>query len=126
PSIPGMTMTDVGPDRNDPFPNRAFADIVTSVEEAPTGRFMLGVGANSFQGLVGSASIWEKNFNLLNFPRSFSDIANGMAFRGGGQEFRLNLQVGNWLNMVQASLFDPYLFDLPIGAGVSGYLTSRI
>ena len=53
PSIPGMNMTDVGPDRNDPFPNRSFADIVTSVEEAPTGRFMIGVGANSFQGLIG-------------------------------------------------------------------------
>jgi len=52
---------------------------VTSVEEAPTGRFMIGVGANSFQGLLGSVSIWEKNFNLFNFPRSFSDITNGMA-----------------------------------------------
>src|SRR5262249_8071691 len=125
PSLPGTNMTNVGPDRNDPFQNRNFADIVTSVEEAPTGRFMIGLGANSFQGLVGSASIWEKNFNLLNFPRSFSDIANGMAFRGGGQEFRLNLQAGNLINMVQASLRDPYLFDLPIGAGISGYLFSR-
>ena len=32
-----MNMTDVSPDRNDPFPNRSFADIVTSIEEAPTG-----------------------------------------------------------------------------------------
>ena len=48
-----MNVTDVSPDRNDPFPNRSFADIVTSVEEAPTGRFMIGVGANSFQGLMG-------------------------------------------------------------------------
>ncbi len=53
PSIPGMGMTNVGPDRNDPFPNRSFADVVTSVEEAPTGRFMFSVGANSFQGLMG-------------------------------------------------------------------------
>ncbi len=126
PSLPGMEVTNVGPDRNDPFQNRNFADIVTSVEEAPTGRFMIGVGANSFQGLVGSASIVEKNFNILNFPRSFSDIANGMAFRGGGQQFQLNLNVGNLINMVQATLSDPYLFDLPIGGGVSGYLFSRV
>ncbi len=126
PSIPGMNMTDVSPDRNDPFPNRSFADVVTSVEEAPTGKFMIGVGANSFQGLMANVMITEKNFNIFNFPRSFSDITNGMAFRGGGQEFRINVQAGNWVNFMQVSLREPYLFDLPIGAGATGYLTSRI
>ena len=125
PSIPGTGMTNVGPDRNDPYPNRAFADIITSVEEGPTGRFMIGVGANSFQGLIGSASIWEKNFDITNFPRSFSDIANGIAFRGGGQELRINLMAGNWVNSMQVSLREPYLFDRNIGAAVTGYLFSR-
>jgi outer membrane protein insertion porin family len=126
PSIPGMNMTDVAPDRNDPFPNRSFADIVTSVEEAPTGRFMIGVGANSFQGLMGNVQIYEKNFDIFNFPRSLSDITNGLAFRGGGQEFRVMLQAGTLINMIQVSLREPYLFDLPIGAGATGYLFSRI
>ncbi|MGO9470862.1 MAG: outer membrane protein assembly factor [Isosphaeraceae bacterium] len=126
PSIPGMNMTDVAPDRNDPFPNRSFADIVTSVEEAPTGRFMIGVGANSFQGLMGNVQIYEKNFDIFNVPRSFSDITNGQAFRGGGQEFRVMLQAGTLINMIQVSLREPYLFDLPIGAGATGYYYSRI
>jgi len=126
PSIPGMNMTDVAPDRNDPFPNRSFADIVTSVEEAPTGRFMIGIGANSFQGLMGNVQIYEKNFDIFNIPRSFSDITNGQAFRGGGQEFRVMLQAGTLINMIQVSLREPYLFDLPIGAGATGYLFSRI
>ena len=126
PSIPGQGMTNVGPDRTDPFPNRAFADIVTSVEEAPTGRFMIGVGANSFQGLLGSVSVYEKNFDIFNVPKSFSEIANGQAFRGGGQEFRINLQAGNLINSMQVSLREPYLFDLPIGAGGAGYLFQRI
>ncbi len=95
PSIPGMGMTNVGPDRNDPFPNRAFADIITSVEEAPTGRFMIGVGANSFQGLMGSVTIYEKNFDITNVPRSFADIANGQAFRGGGQSLQISLSGGH-------------------------------
>ncbi len=68
PSIPGMNMTDVGPDHNDPFPNRSFADVIASVEEAPTGRFMIGVGANSFQGLMGNIQIYEKNFDIFNIP----------------------------------------------------------
>ncbi len=122
PSIPGMNMTDVGPDHNDPFPNRSFADVVTSVEEAPTGRFMIGVGANSFQGLMGNIQIYEKNFDIFNIPRSLSDITNGQAFRGGGQSLQINLSAGNLINMMSISLREPYLFDLPIGASGTGYL----
>jgi outer membrane protein insertion porin family len=126
PSIPGMNMTDVGPDKNDPFPNRSFADVVTSVEEAPTGRFMIGVGANSFQGLMGNIQIFEKNFDITNIPRSLSDITNGQAFRGGGQSLQINLSAGNLINMMSVSLREPYLFDLPIGASGTGYLFSRV
>ncbi len=126
PSIPGMNTTDVGPDRNDPFPNRSFADIVTSVEEATTGALMFSVGANSFQGLMGTVSINEKNFNIWRFPRTFGDLVSGNAFRGGGQTFQINLQAGNWINMMVVSLREPYLFDLPIGASASGFLMSRI
>ena len=125
PSIPGLNMTDVGPDRNDPFPNRSFADIVTAVDEAPTGRFMVGVAASSFQGLFGNVTVYEKNFDIFNVPRSFNDVFNGTAFRGGGQEFRLDLQPGTNINRFQVSLREPYLFDLPIGAGVAGYWFSR-
>jgi outer membrane protein insertion porin family len=125
PSVPGLNMTDVGPDRNDPFPNRSFADIVTALDEAPTGRFMVGVAASSFQGLFGNITVYEKNFDITNFPRSFNDVFNGTAFRGGGQEFRLDIQPGTWINRFQVSLREPYLFDLPIGAGVAGYWFSR-
>jgi outer membrane protein insertion porin family len=126
PSIPGMGMTNVGPDRNDPFPNRSYADVITSIEEAPTGRFMVSVGANSFQGLMGGIMIYEKNFDLFNPPRSWADIVNSKAFRGGGQELRINLQAGTLINMMQVSIRDPYLFDLPIGGGASGYLFQRL
>lgn len=125
PSVPGLNMTDVGPDRNDPFPNRSFADIVTALDEAPTGRFMVGVAASSFQGLFGNVTVYEKNFDIFNVPRSFNDIFNGTAFRGGGQEFRLDIQPGTLINRFQVSLREPYLFDLPIGAGVAGYWFSR-
>ena len=68
PSIPGQGMTNVGPDRNDPFPNRSFADVITSVEEAPTGRFMVSVGANSFQGLMGSITIYGEELRPVQPP----------------------------------------------------------
>ena len=126
PSIPGLNMTDVGPDRNDPFPNRSYADIVTTLEEAPTGRLMVGVAASSFQGLFGNVTVYEKNFDIFNVPRSFNDIFNGMAFRGGGQEFRLDLQPGTLINRFQASLREPYLFGLPIGGAAAGYYFNRL
>ncbi|MGE3820827.1 MAG: POTRA domain-containing protein, partial [Isosphaeraceae bacterium] len=126
PSVPGLNAFDVGPDRQDPFPGRAFADVVTSVTEAPTGRFMLGVGASSFQGLTGNLTIYERNFDIFNLPRSWSDLVGGNAFRGGGQEFRLELMPGTLINRFQISLREPYLFDLPIGASGSGYLFNRI
>ncbi len=126
PSMPGLNAFDVGPDRQDPFPGRNFADIVTSVEEAPTGRFMLGIGASSYQGLLGNLTIYERNFDVFNIPRSWSDLFGGNAFRGAGQEFQVQLMPGTLMNRFQVSLRDPYLFDLPIGGSVAGYLFNRI
>jgi outer membrane protein insertion porin family len=126
PSLPGMNATDVGPDRQDAFPNRNYADIITSVDEAPTGRFMLAVGASGYQGLTGTVSIFERNFDLFNVPRSFNDLTNGTAFRGGGQVFQVSLMAGTLINRFFVSLSDPYVFNLPIGVGSSGYAFNRI
>ena len=126
PSFPGLNVNDNGPDRQDPFPGRAWADIVTSVEEAPTGRFMLGVGANSFQGITGNLTISEKNFDLFNLPKSWGDLIGGNAFRGAGQQLQIDLMPGTLIKRFQVSLREPYLFDLPIGASGAGYYFNRI
>ncbi len=126
PSFPGLNVNDVGPDRQDPFPGRNYADLVTSLEEAPTGRFMLGVGASSYQGLSGNLTISEKNFDLFNIPRSWNDFTSGSAFRGAGQQLTINLMPGTLINKFEAVLREPYLFDLPIGASGAGYLFQRI
>lgn len=129
PSMPGGNMTNVGPDRNEPFPQRSFADLVTQVEEQPTGRLMFGVGANSYQGLTGSFILHERNFDITALPRSWSDITNGRAFRGAGQDFRIELMPGTLINRALVSFRNPYLFDLPggyaIGFGASGYVFNR-
>lgn len=122
PSIPGMNMTDVGPDRQEPFPNRSFADIVASVDEAPTGRLMFGVGASSYGGLFGSLILHESNFD---YKTVFSDLSRGRAPRGGGQDFRVELYAGTQINRVDVSFRNPYVFDLPIAFGASGYANNR-
>jgi outer membrane protein insertion porin family len=125
PSVPGMNATDIGPDRGDAFPNRSYADVLASVEEAPTGNLMLSFGASQWQGLYGQVNIVERNFNPLNFPRSLSDITNG-AFRGGGMQFSVNAMVGTVFNQFSVSLIEPYVFDLPITLGGTGYYRTRI
>ncbi len=126
PSLPLNNDRGVGPDRNEPFANRAFADITANLDEAPTGRLLFGLGASSYGGLSGNVVLHESNFDLFAIPRSFSDITNGRAFRGAGQEFRLELSPGTAINRYIVSFRDPYLFDLPIGFGASGYQFSRL
>jgi len=125
PNLPNNNMTNPGPDRNEPFANRSYADIVANIDEAPTGRLMFGIGASSFGGLMGNVILHESNFDLFAIPRSFSELTSGRAFRGAGQEFRLELSPGTLVQRYMLSFRDPYLFDLPIGLGVSLYQTSR-
>lgn len=125
PSLPGNNMTNVGPDRSEPFPERSFADIITQVDEVATGRIMFGLGASSFGGLSGNLILHESNFDLFKLPRNFSDITEGRAFRGRGQEFRLELSPGTSISRAVVSFRDPYVFNLPIGFGASGYAFSR-
>ena len=125
PSLPNSNMNDVGPDLNEPFKGRSYADIVANVDEAPTGRLMFGFGASSYGGLTGTAIIHESNFDIWAVPRSFSELTSGRAFRGAGQEFRVSLSPGTLMQQYIVSFRDPYLFDLPLGLGVSGYGTSR-
>jgi outer membrane protein insertion porin family len=126
PSLPGMNANDVGPDRQDPFPNRNYADVITSVEEAPTGNVSIGFGASSLQGLYGNVSLTERNFDITNLPRSWNDIFTGNAFRGGGQQVSVMLMPGTLINRFQVSFRDPYVFDLPLGLNTSGYLFNRL
>jgi outer membrane protein insertion porin family len=125
PNLPNGNMFDVGPDRQEPFPGRSYADIVTNVDEAPTGRLMFGVGASSFGGFSGTAILHESNFDIWAIPRSFSELTSGRAFRGAGQEFRVSLSPGTQIQQYIVSFRDPYLLDLPLGLGVSGYATTR-
>jgi outer membrane protein insertion porin family len=125
----GFPQANIAPnitDRQEPFTaNRAYADVLASVEEAPTASFIAGAGASSFGGLYGSVSFTENNFNALAFPRSFDDIRQQRAFRGAGQQFSVELSPGTLINYYSVRFFDPAIFDLPVGFGAQGYQSSR-
>lgn len=100
-------------------------DLDYYVTETQTGRLSFGVGVNSNSGVVGSIVLEENNFDITRFPRSFEDIRNGTAFRGGGQQFRMEAVPGNIVSRYLVSWTDPYFLDSPYSLGVSGFYFNR-
>ncbi len=109
----------------DPESDSPFKDLLVQVEEQPTGSFLIGAGVNSDAGLSGSIIVNERNFDLFNVPTSFEDILAGRAFRGGGQEFRLEAVPGTVFQRYTASFREPSLFDSPYSLANSVYFFTR-
>lgn len=120
-------QTLVPEDENSPYLNSSDpnVDIGANVSEAQTGRLMVGVNYNSNGGLFGNITLDEQNFDWRRAPRSWEDIRNGSAFRGGGQQFRLEAMPGNLFQRYVFQYRQPYLFDTPINFGISGYYFTR-
>jgi outer membrane protein insertion porin family len=102
-----------------------FVDIDTYLSEARTGRLMFGVGVNSDAGVVGNIVLSEQNFDILRPPTSWSDIANGTAFRGGGQKFKVEAMPGTQVSRYLVDWQDPYFMDSNFNLGVSGFYFTR-
>jgi outer membrane protein assembly factor BamA len=99
---PTVTVVD-----NPQNPDSEFKDILVTVQEARTGSLTIGLGVNSDSGLTGSIVLNERNFDLLRWPADWEDLKSGNAFRGAGQEFRLEVVVGTCLPRVRCTFRDP-------------------
>lgn len=111
---------------NAPFPFPAnYADLDIYVSETETGRINFGGAYNSDNGIVGQFSVDERNFDITRWPTSFRDLFSGTAFRGGGQQFKLELVPGQNLQRYSASLTEPYLFGTDYSLSLSAYLFDR-
>ena len=106
-------------------PPAGWVDLDIYATEARTGRFMFGVGVNSDAGVVGNIVVDESNFDIRKFPRSWSDIVDGRAFRGGGQRFRIEAVPGNEVSRYLASWSDPYFLHTNYSLSVSGFFFNR-
>jgi outer membrane protein assembly complex protein YaeT len=107
-------------------PDSPYKDVVVNVNETYTGAFMVGIGVNSDQGLVGNIVLNERNFDLFRPPTSLADIWEGRAWRGAGQELRLEASPGTQVQRYSAQIREPYLFDLPYSLTVGAYYFDRI
>lgn len=109
----------------DPDDIPEFVDIDAYLMEARTGRLMFGVGVNSDAGLVGNIVLSEQNFDITRVPTSWNDIANGTAFRGGGQKFKIEAMPGTQVSRYLVDWQDPYFLDSNYNLGVSGFYFTR-
>ena len=126
-----------GPQRGDlvlegsPYNNQfqalppGWVDINLAATEGRTGRLMFGAGVNSDAGIVGSFVWDERNFNLFRPPRTFADIIDGRAWRGGGQRFRLEAAPGDEVSRYAISWTDPYFLYSDYSLGLSGFYFNR-
>jgi outer membrane protein assembly complex protein YaeT len=106
-------------------PNNQYEDILVSVTEDNTGSLMFGVGVNSDAGLTGSIVLNERNFDITKPPTSIDDLLSGNAWRGAGQEFRIEAVPGTQLQRYSTSWREPFLFDSLFSLTVGGYFYER-
>lgn len=101
-------------------------DVIVNLEETQTGRLMVGVGVNSDAGVVGQILLDERNFDWRRLPRSWQDFADGTAFRGDGQRFRIEAAPGTRVQRYLISFTQPYLMDTPVSLSLSASYFDRI
>ena len=105
---PGQPVYGEGPD------GLPYLKINPQAVETQTGKLSIGVGVNSDAGLVGSIVIDEQNFDPFRYPSGWEDFRNGTAFRGGGDQLRIELAPGTEVQNYVISLRNPYLLDTPV------------
>jgi outer membrane protein insertion porin family len=82
-------------------------DLVIKVNEQKTGNIMLGAGFSSIDKLTGFIEFSQGNFDIFNWPN----------FTGGGQKFKVKLQLGTEKNEFNISFVEPWFLDKKLSFG---------
>ncbi|MDB6016224.1 MAG: outer membrane protein [Pedosphaera sp.] len=90
-------------------PNRK--DLIVGVDEKSTGQFTFGAGFNTVDSLLGFAEISQSNFDLFKPPY----------FTGGGQKFRLRVQLGTQRQDYLVSFVEPWFLNRKLSLSVDLY-----
>jgi outer membrane protein assembly factor BamA len=100
-------------------------NVLVQIKEGHTGQIMLGAGISTNSGLLGNVAYTERNFDITRFPRSWSDMFSGRAFKGAGQTLRVVAEPGLELMRFHVDWFEPRLFDQPYSLGTKAFLFTR-
>lgn len=108
-----------------PEPPPNYVDLQLGLNEARTGRFMFSVGVSSDSGVLGSIVLEEQNFAISRFPTSIEDIIYGNAFRGNGEQFRIEAVPGDEVSRYTVNWTNPHFLNTDYSFGVSGFYFNR-
>ncbi len=86
-------------------------DLIVGVDEKSTGNFTFGAGFNTVESIFAYAEVSQANFDLFNPPY----------FTGGGQKFRLRVQLGTELQDYLVSFVEPWFLNRKLALGVDLY-----
>lgn len=86
-------------------------NLVVGVDEKNTGNLTMGAGFDTVQSLVGFVEVTQGNFDLFHPP----------TFTGGGQKFRLRVQLGLELQDYEAEFIEPWFLGRHLQLSVDLY-----
>jgi outer membrane protein insertion porin family len=101
---------DIEPEPTDP-PMPDHKNLVINVDEKNTGNFSVGAGFSSVDSLVGFSEVTQGNFDLFHPPY----------FTGGGQKFRIKVQLGTQRQDYEVELIEPWFLNRKLSLDVSLY-----
>src|SRR5206468_3912786 len=94
---------------SDISPNRK--NLVIGVDEKNTGNLTMGAGFSSVDSIVGFVELSQGNFDLFHPP----------TFTGGGQKFRLRVQIGTERQDYIVSFIEPWFLGRKLSFGTELY-----
>src|SRR5256714_5704989 len=100
---------DARPEPSDISPNRK--NLVVSVDEKNTGNLTMGAGFSSVDAIVGFVGLIQGNFDLFHPP----------TFTGGGQKFRLRVQIGTQRQDYIMTFIEPWFLGRKLSLGTELY-----
>src|SRR5262249_48887792 len=100
-------------------------DVLVEVVEAKTASFGVGAGINSNGGLGGNITYEQRNFDITDFPESWTDIFSDRAFIGAGQHLRITLEPRTQGSNASVRFPEPWIFDQPYSFTAEGYWRDR-
>jgi len=115
----------VTPQPEDPN-NPGYRDLLVEVKEMQTGSMNFGIVAGSDDGVMGTISLNQRNFDIADMPESWNEFWQGKAFRGAGQGFSMSFQPGDKVFNYQVSLNDPRFLQTDYSVGGNVGYTRRL
>ncbi len=109
--LEGLQYFDKVDMRPEPTEVSSHKNLVVGVEEKNTGNLTMGAGFSSVDSIVGFVEVSQGNFDLFHPPN----------FTGGGQKFRLRVQLGTQRQDYEMEFIEPWFLGKKLQLSVDLY-----